>query len=374
MINFNQNGILHPGVLHPELLNVVLSKAAEPCHSSEFSIAIQVSFAEVSKNSLVCRQWQEMQTNDVVWGPIVDLFIKNCKYELNISSTMTCISKVKLFMESLCNLKSIFLKSKILFIPIKNIHYKKGQDCTPLYMMEHHNNKLASYNTFVAKSLLKQILNNNGLEHLAKFILFMPELESNEIAKYLFNMPMELNPTQEKNVSFVLNLMTKLNYDMSDTFNKISSVNPSDIVKFVSLGICNGVTYTNFISSGCIFNRTELSDSKFSFLHAFLPRLELYYQTGKFKISSNMYCDPFIDPKLKSQPNTFSETDLKNFILDLLTKAELDLDRVCPTQELWFFQGHYLYEGTALSQLRQLGEIIPKPNAISEALKEYDLG
>ena len=201
--------------------------------------------------------------------------------------------------------------------------------------------------------------------------------------------------------------MIKLKYNLLEFFNHLE-----DDETFILECALNGfkkMTITDLLESGYTANLVERKKN-ISVLSASAKwMIKIFYNSGKFQTSpflKNRSGASFTDEKLQGyiRNDPISENDIKNILFDLLTKAHLNLDMICPAMagmELWngpaelrqlvmdmgsldnstqsqFRQSTILDiqldEGPALSQLRQLATspFLPQSNAFSQALAEYD--
>ncbi len=223
--------------------------------------------------------------------------------------------------------------------------------------------------------LIKKLISKKELESISKLFLFKPKFNASAIAKNLSDETHKASPDMWATYNFTQQLMLKLNYDVGDYYVKMLNSNQllTSFIFTPIVGLVNGLKITDYMANGCLFTPPKSRVSSQMLLSIPVTCHQLFYSTGKFQsptyLSSNNNQVFFSDEKLQRYIRTSppSEDDLKEFILDLLTKVGFDLDTIYPEKD-------FLKEGTILSQLRQVAEMLPlpKPNAFSKALDEYD--
>jgi hypothetical protein len=345
----------------------ILSNFVQPCRYLDFPAAIEDSFTALSKISLVCSNWRNLQPDNTVWQPVFNRFAEELTFEVYFPPGATYIDKVKRFMLSLRNSKSLMIDC-LMKTPsdthTTNTFYIGYFSRTPvLYFLNYLKTDLKNTESFI------KLIQKGELELLAKLLLFRPDFKASEIALELAASP---NKNTKAEVAFVFNLMIKLNYKMSALFKTMTKGSPHfpghSALNSVFFSFCGEIKISDFIASGCSFARVESTTPDFSVLHDLLPHFKAFYQKGVFEVPHHNHSKPvFYDRTLRRhiRKDPASENDLEEFILDLLTKAGLDLDIFCPEKD-------ELEKGTALSQLRQLAILLPKGNAIKQALDAYD--
>ncbi len=258
-------------------------------------------------------------------------------------------------------------------------------------------NKLGSkrfLNEYNLTDLINYLINNKDFESVAKLLIFKPKIDADKILANLMCTRINDSP-HTANREFIAQLMVKLGYKET-SFVMRSMIISEMLIPFSQLKV-NGLKISDYVANGNFF-LSSLSDS-LVLLDITKKCYPLFYSKGTFEslthskketeplsldwvgllslewvgLSNNSGSVSFSDEKLQKhiRKGPFSEEDLKELILDLLTKVGLDLDKIYPEINIGTDS---LKEGTLLSQFRQLVDTLPfpKPNALSKALAEYD--
>jgi F-box-like len=213
-------------------------KYFEELLSKDINDSLRGSFKQLSKIALVCKKWYELQQDKDLWEPVFNRCLVNLRYEIDFSSALTCIEKVKLFIASLEGYRCFFVECAT-----KNgvSLYSHGH-CKYEYNNSNEKEKLLDYiqrmnglnsdciqwvngfplidpDRFRMDFLFEKMISNNDLENLAKLMLFKPELQNASLvaAKFLNSE----NVLLFQDTWFCLGLMIKLNYDLSFWFDAV---------------------------------------------------------------------------------------------------------------------------------------------------------
>ncbi len=316
--------------------------------------------------SLVCKGWQTLTSDNVLWKPVFNRYIRNTTYDINHSPVTSFKHKIILLKETrLTDFEKIILEC----IKEESTSTDSIQTLAELTRL----GPKRFLNEYDLTELINFLINNKHIESAAKLLLFKPPIDSKKVFRkiiaiqnYSARLPIF------NNYEFIEQLMIKLGYKSrvissiiaSDTFISATAM----LTSFIQLKV-NGLKISDYIASGYRFNGGA---------RVLFPITEachlLFYSTGTFESPTDLNdSDPvsFSDEKLEKyiRKRPFSEEDLKEFILDLLTKVGFNLDEIYPETDYFNFK-----EGTLLSQFRQLVDTVhfPKPNAFSKALAEYD--
>ncbi len=364
--------------------------------------------------SLVCKGWQELASNDFLWEPIFNRYIENTTYDIYYSSAQkfrdkvvllnkttltdfektilecvkekssTSIDSIKILIKSIKHIKSEHLKSIHKDLPdLIKISSEEELECAYNQIGLNKEQTLKNnvetelailgsrrfLNEHDLTSLIIFLIDSKNLESIAKLLLFKPKIDAGKI---LTRLTVEKTNPSSLHVAndyiFIAQLMVKLGY--KETSYVTRSLITSNILTSFSQLKVNGLKLSDYVANGNFF--LPVASIDLIFLDIMKKCYQLFYSTGTFASPTHPNdSDPvsFSDEKLQKhiRKGPFSEDDLKELILDLLTKVGFNLDEIYPERDS-------LKEGTLLSQFRQLVDTLPlpKPNALSKALAKYD--
>ena len=334
---------------------------------------IRQSLVKLSEIALVCQEWQRLSQDNALWKPVFD----NCIFtwynnNIDFSSANTCSEKVKLFIESLKEQRSIYTENGI-FLENYVENPEEYED-------------ILNYRYFACSRqpslyIFNNLLSNNKMEQIAKLISFKPDIPGSHIVSKLYRSGLR-NPSH----ALCIDLMIKQGYDLSQFFtvytNHFKEKGKTPLDKFLIqpllriLTIQDRITISDYLWSGCEFNIAEKENG--SFLMKATKIITRYFydkSTGKFQLGPDMikfikqqsaFTDQNLQRYLRKDP--ISEDDITNVFFELLLNADLDLDMICPE-----IPGK-ADKGTAISQLRQFAgsSRLSQPNAFTVALAKYD--
>lgn len=338
-----------------------------------FFFATKLDPTELPKIALVCKKWKTVQQVNSLWRPVLNRWIKVYKYDIDLSTEKTYKEQLISYKENRLN----DFKALLIEIAIK---LEKSESSLPkLTLLEAKYFLDKIYHT----DLFIQLIRKEEFTNLFKIILCKPRFNLLELFSYMKSYHCYYH-SKCRESNMLISLLIKLNYNIHNIHNdffvmhKPQGYNHANGIAMFALstsllGQFKGIKVADFIASGIIFNYPEKTDPRVSVLKEFLPYFKDFYETGTFQSSldcRNICFDS--DEKLKKylRMAPCSEEELKDFIFDLLTIADLNLNRFCSP---WgnFTWGNF-EAGTALSQLRQLAQVLPVGNAAARALKEFD--
>jgi hypothetical protein len=360
----------------------VLSFAAEPVAprpsnvswelSENVNNSLRGSFLGLSRMATVCQDWWRLQQDDCVWKAVFDRCLESLRYDIDFSPGESCLGKVKLFIETMEGHRDFFMKCAAphkFSLYVGNQPFKSEKLLSCVARLNH---------SCRIQELFKMMIAGKDFKNLASLLLFNHKIEyPSLIASKLTTSP---SSRHLKSTQLCLDIMIKLHYDLSSFFRTYTT--PSEkyvysVSQFVQtlFSDVNELSITDYLASGCDFHAVEVEGqvSLFSLTARYLVRL--FYRTGTFQIhpakavevaNRPYFTDELLQKHIRKAP--ISEEEVKNLVLDLLTKTHLDLNMVGPRMRIG------VESGPALSQLRQLASSphLAQPNAFSEALKEYD--
>ncbi len=325
--------------------------------------------------SLVCKEWRRVASDNIFWKPVFQRCLEKLTYDISDSSAATLKEKIKLLNNT--NLKDF--KKIIKELDDKNNTLEKK--VTRLGFK-------SFLNEYDLTDLIERLISKEELEPVAKLLLFKPKINASIICTKLrhctklpqnidLNTPNAPLANKSSSYNFLLQLMIKLKYDVSDAyfikgdFYFRNDVPAEPLLKeFIFSPMHNPILkVTDFMANRWLFTPPKFEISNRMLLSIAETHSTPFYHTGQFQALQIPLPPevPFSDEKLQKyiRKSPFSEEDLKELILDLLTKVGFDLDEIYP-------QNGLLNEGSLLSQFRQQVDVLPKPNAFSQALAEYD--
>ncbi len=317
----------------------------------------------------VCTAWNGllMDNHSPLWKLIFDRYVQDLTYDIDHSSAITSKDKVELFNKTRLNnfetiLSECIKKTNGKCIKQEDLkkagarHYLDKQDLTEIIQM---------------------LVSKGNLELFAKLLLFKPKFNASAVASNMKINCMRTNMALEYDSFFCLQMMVKFNYNLSEFFNNTCEENPgfikSCMMSSVTSKLIVGIKITDYMKSGCNFTAASTDTHEPIEIDVICQELRPYYQTGQFHPSRNMAREAgsspvsFSDKKLQKHicKDPILEEDWKNIILDILTQAEFN-DHIYPAIGA-------INAGTVISMIRQYeAAMIPRPNALSKALAEYD--
>ncbi len=317
--------------------------------------------------SLVCRRWQHLGLDKNLLEPFFQQFVDNLTYDIDHSSVENYKEKI------------ILIKKTQLEDFVKTI-----KECIETAPELENELTILGAKRFLIEyditDLIKKLISKNKPESVSILFLFRPKFDVNAITEELFEKIKEISKQSHElhnEFNFCIQLMLKLKYHACDIYKKYIK-DDIDMVSLMTKPIIsnvNGLKITDYMENGHFFTPPTIKSSVRALIYITSEIWFKFYVNNKFKIPFNLnFSDPltqisFGDKKLQGhiRKTDLSEDDLKEFILDLLTKVGFNFDEINPATGL-------IKKDTLLSQFRQsLGIFpLPQPNAITKALEEYD--
>jgi hypothetical protein len=373
------------------------------------------SLATLSKIALVCKEWQEVQQSDLLWKPLFIRCLRGQVCDMTFSSEETYMGKVRLWIKSLEEHRSVFLKIgfsqshhlEILTFRMEPVSGSKisdhsihpddsGVNCVTARQVEGSPKDPLDFiglGTFAkafedCTHFFIHLLNHDEIsqakkiELTTKLILLRPKFDASQVACILYQLR---QTSMDYDICF--DLMIKLNYDLSAFFEAacyprddrgVITFRSQAFLFFAQHALCSqveGITLGDYVKCGLQFNLIEHVAKASLLLGVAGLLLQWYNEEKKFECTVPIFegCKHIPSVHAHMRKVSPTEEEVKNLIFDLLTKADLDLNLFC--QADWFqppIPG--MADGPALSLFRTIAnsDFLPQPNAFSQALKEFD--
>jgi hypothetical protein len=326
--------------LLPEHQVVIFSEAAglRGCDISR-------GLREVSKIALVCTKWRDLQQTKDLWTSVFKQFSEHLKYHVDLSLCMGDVDKIKVYVKSLKEFKTLFGECQRKAVMGPNSFHKN----MPVMEFSAYLTGASRTSPMYITQLIKKLISEGHLETFAKLLLFRPIFDANKIAAELFKSVI----LSSSDHSFCFQMMIKSHYDLSEFFKEIASdgggmelvrqnVYGNEIIRQLFLGQIDGLDVSDYLKSGCDLsaferNTDDLETNCSLFMHALIipvpgyyagkfvdGAIEKYLNTNRLTFSRLSFTDEKLMAIKKKHP--LSEKELKQLMHDLVFTCGLNLN------------------------------------------------